>query len=61
MNSQGEGLTAVVGLQDVVVVSMPDAMLMASKARSGEVKQLVNALRASDEPEADARLRMYRP
>ncbi|KST58046.1 mannose-1-phosphate guanyltransferase [Methylobacterium sp. GXS13] len=61
VHSQGEGLTAVVGLEDVVVVSTPDAVLVASKARSGEVKQLVNALRASGEPEADAHLRMYRP
>ncbi|MCJ2055401.1 mannose-1-phosphate guanylyltransferase/mannose-6-phosphate isomerase [Methylobacterium sp. J-048] len=61
VHSQGDGLTAVVGLEDVVVVSTPDAVLVASKARSGEVKQLVNALRASGEPEADAHLRMYRP
>ena len=61
VHSQGGGLTAVVGLEDVVVVSTPDAVLVASKARSGEVKQLVNALRASNEPEADAHLRMYRP
>lgn len=61
IHSQGGGLTAVVGLEDVVVVSTPDAVLVASKARSGEVKQLVNALRASNEPEADAHLRMYRP
>jgi mannose-1-phosphate guanylyltransferase/mannose-6-phosphate isomerase len=61
VHSQGGGLTAVVGLEDVVVVSTPDAVLVASKARSGEVKQLVNALRASGEPEADAHLRMYRP
>ena len=61
VHSQGGGLTAVVGLEDVVVVSTPDAVLVASKARSGEVKQLVNALRASGEVEADAHLRMYRP
>ncbi|CAA2160587.1 Alginate biosynthesis protein AlgA [Methylobacterium brachiatum] len=61
VHSQGEGLTAVVGLEDVVVVSTPDAVLVASKARSGEVKQLVNALRAANVPEADAHLRMYRP
>ena len=61
VHSQGEGLTAVVGLEDVVVVSTPDAVLVASKARSSEVKQLVTALRATGEPEADAHLRMYRP
>jgi len=61
VHSQGEGLTAVVGLEDVVVVSTPDAVLVASKAQSGQVKELVNALRASGAPEADAHLRMYRP
>ncbi|MDP4023446.1 mannose-1-phosphate guanylyltransferase/mannose-6-phosphate isomerase [Methylobacterium sp. NEAU 140] len=61
VHSHGEGLTAVVGLEDVVVVSTPDAVLVASKARSGQVKELVNSLRASGEPEADAHLRMYRP
>ncbi len=61
VHSQGEGLTAVVGLEDVVVVSTPDAVLVASKAHSGQVKDLVNALRASGAPEADAHLRMYRP
>ena len=61
VHSEGGGLTAVVGLSDVVVVSTPDAVLVASKARSGQVKELVNALRARGEPEADAHLRMYRP
>ena len=60
VHSQGEGLTAVVGLEDVVVVSTPDAVLVASKAHSGQVKELVGALRARGEPEADAHLRMYR-
>ncbi|WP_284201501.1 cupin domain-containing protein, partial [Methylobacterium tardum] len=61
VHSQGDGVTAVVGLEDVVVVSTPDAVLVASKARSGQVKELVTALRAKGEPEADAHLRMYRP
>jgi mannose-1-phosphate guanylyltransferase / mannose-6-phosphate isomerase len=61
VHSEGGGLTAVVGLEDVVVVSTPDAVLVASKAHSGQVKELVNALRADGAPEADAHLRMYRP
>ncbi|CAM3026020.1 hypothetical protein JHFBIEKO_3091 [Methylobacterium mesophilicum] len=40
VRSQGEGLTAVVGLEDVVAVSTPDAVLVPSKARSGEVKAI---------------------
>jgi mannose-1-phosphate guanylyltransferase/mannose-6-phosphate isomerase len=61
VHSQGDGVTAVVGLEDVVVVSTLDAVLVASKARSGQVKELVTALRAKGEPKADAHLRMYRP
>jgi len=61
VHSAGEGLTTVVGLENVVVVATPDAVLVASKAQSGRVKELVGQLRAKQHPEADAHLRMYRP
>ena len=61
VHSEGEGLTAVVGLDNVVVVATSDAVLVSSKARSGEVKDLVTRLRAKGHPEADAHRRMYRP
>ncbi|MFG5121327.1 mannose-1-phosphate guanylyltransferase/mannose-6-phosphate isomerase [Methylorubrum sp. POS3] len=61
VHSEGEGLTTVVGLDDVIVVSTPDAVLVASKARSGKVKDLVGVLREKGHPEADAHRRMYRP
>ncbi|MFK5600321.1 mannose-1-phosphate guanylyltransferase/mannose-6-phosphate isomerase [Methylobacterium sp. HMF5984] len=61
VHSEGEGLTTVVGLDDVVVVATPDAVLVASKAQSGRVKELVGVLRARAHPEADAHRRMYRP
>jgi len=61
VHSAGEGLTTVVGLEDVVVVATPDAVLVASKAQAGRVKELVGQLRARAHPEADAHLRMYRP
>jgi mannose-1-phosphate guanylyltransferase/mannose-6-phosphate isomerase len=61
VHSEGEGLTTVVGLDDVVVVATPDAVLVTSKARSGQVKDLVGLLRARGHPEADAHRRMYRP
>ncbi len=54
-------LTAVVGLEDVVVVSTRDAVLVAPRERSGEVKDLVAALRARGCPEADEHLRIGRP
>ena len=56
-----EIITGVVGLDDVVVVSTKDAVLVTSRDRSGGVKELVAALRASGEAEADAHLRVHRP
>lgn len=61
VHSEGEHLTTVVGLDDVVVVTTADAVLVTSKARSGEVKDLVGMLRTKAHPEADAHRRMYRP
>ncbi|MCJ2036640.1 mannose-1-phosphate guanylyltransferase/mannose-6-phosphate isomerase [Methylobacterium sp. J-068] len=61
IHSEGDHLTTVVGLDDVVVVATADAVLVASKARSGQVKDLVGVLRAKGHPEADAHRRMYRP
>jgi mannose-1-phosphate guanylyltransferase/mannose-6-phosphate isomerase len=61
VHSEGEGLTTVVGLDGVVVVATPDAVLVTSKAQSGRVKELVGVLRARAHPEADAHRRMYRP
>ena len=61
VHSEGDGLTTVVGLDDVVVVATPDAVLVASKARSGKVKDLVGVLREKAHPEADAHRRIYRP
>ncbi len=61
VHSEVEGLTTVVGLEDIVVVTTPDAVLVASKAQSGRVKELVGRLRAKAHPEADTHRRMYRP
>ena len=61
VHSEGEGLTTVVGLDNVVVVATPDAVLVTSKVQSGRVKELVGVLRARAHPEADAHRRMYRP
>ena len=38
---------AVVGLEDVVVVDTPDAVLVTSRARAQEVKAVVAALKES--------------
>jgi mannose-1-phosphate guanylyltransferase/mannose-6-phosphate isomerase len=54
-------LTTVVGLDDVVVVAKPDAVLVTSRSRSELVKDLVVSMRAKQMPEATEHLRMYRP
>jgi len=59
--SDGEHLTTVVGLSDVVVVSTADAVLVTSKSKAGAVKGLVETLRRKSYPEADAHRQMYRP
>jgi mannose-1-phosphate guanylyltransferase/mannose-6-phosphate isomerase len=56
-----EILTAVVGLDDIVVVAQQDAVLVTSRERSEEVKDLVALLRAKKRPESDEHVRMYRP
>jgi mannose-1-phosphate guanylyltransferase len=42
----GGRMVAVVGLDDVVVVDTPDAVLVTTRARAQQVKQVVNALTA---------------
>ena len=43
-------MVAVVGLDDVVVVDTPDALLVTTRARAQEVKQIVAALKESGRP-----------
>jgi mannose-1-phosphate guanylyltransferase/mannose-6-phosphate isomerase len=54
-------LTTVVGLDDVVVVATPDAVLVTSRHRSDEVKDLVSKMKAGKRGEVEEHLRMYRP
>ncbi len=54
-------LTTVVGLQDVVVISTLDAVLVTSRKDSDQVKDLVARLKTKGYPEADEHLRIYRP
>jgi len=54
-------LTTVVGLDDIVVVAKPDAVLVTSRQRSEMVKDLVVSMKAKQVPEASEHLRMYRP
>jgi mannose-1-phosphate guanylyltransferase / mannose-6-phosphate isomerase len=54
-------LTAVVGLDNIIVVTTPDAVLVVDSRQSDKVKQLVESLKAQKRPEASEHKRAYRP
>ncbi|RRS05344.1 mannose-1-phosphate guanylyltransferase/mannose-6-phosphate isomerase [Aquabacterium soli] len=54
-------LVATVGLDNVVVVETPDAVLVADRSRSQEVKSIVTALSQKDRPEGSLHRRVHRP
>jgi mannose-1-phosphate guanylyltransferase / mannose-6-phosphate isomerase len=54
-------LTAVIGLDDAVVVTTSDAVLVVPKAKSEKVRDLVNSLKNSARREATEHRRIYRP
>jgi mannose-1-phosphate guanylyltransferase / mannose-6-phosphate isomerase len=54
-------LTSVIGLSDIVVVASPDAVLVAPRKVTGELKTLVEKLKSRNRAEAVAHRRIYRP
>ena len=54
-------LTAVLGADDLVVVSTPDAVLVVPRARAQEVRELVAKLKSAKRPEATEHRRGHRP
>ncbi len=54
-------LTAIVGLDDVAVITTRDAVLVTAKSKSEDVKQLVGRLNSLGRREAVEHLRNYRP
>ena len=54
-------LIAAVGVADLIVVSTADAVLVANRDRAGEVKDVVERLKAEDRHEAIHHRRVYRP
>ena len=54
-------LTAVVGINDLVVVSTSDAVMVVPRARSQEVRELVAKLKAAKRAEATVHKRVHRP
>jgi mannose-1-phosphate guanylyltransferase / mannose-6-phosphate isomerase len=57
----GDQLTAVVGLDNVIVVTTPDAVLVVDAAQADKVKHLVDRLKSEKRSEATAHKRAYRP
>jgi mannose-1-phosphate guanylyltransferase/mannose-6-phosphate isomerase len=56
-----EILTAVVGVDDIIVVTTPDAVLVLGAAHADKVKMLVERLKKEGRGEADTHKRVYRP
>jgi mannose-1-phosphate guanylyltransferase/mannose-6-phosphate isomerase len=54
-------LTAVVGMDEIVVVSTPDAVLVVPRAQAEKVRDLVATLKAEGRSEAVEHRRIYRP
>ena len=54
-------LTALLGVRDLVVVTTQDAVLVAHKDKSQNVKKIVDRLKQMKRPEADTHNRSYRP
>jgi mannose-1-phosphate guanylyltransferase/mannose-1-phosphate guanylyltransferase/mannose-6-phosphate isomerase len=55
------GLVAAIGVEDLVVVATDDAVMVAPRNRTQEVKQLVTRLLAEKREEADALSTVHRP
>ncbi|ACI50965.1 mannose-1-phosphate guanylyltransferase/mannose-6-phosphate isomerase [Gluconacetobacter diazotrophicus PA1 5] len=56
-----EILTAVVGVDDVIVVATRDAVLVTQQSKAQDVKKIVTRLQAAGRQEAKAHNRCYRP
>jgi len=54
-------LVATIGVDDLVIVDTPDALLVADKSRSQEVSAVVARLKQSNRKEHEQHLRNYRP
>ena len=54
-------LVGVIGVEDVTIVETADAVLVAHRSKSGEVKDLVTALAQSGRSEASTHRRVHRP
>jgi mannose-1-phosphate guanylyltransferase/mannose-6-phosphate isomerase len=56
-----KGLTALIGVRDLVVVVTDDAVLVADKHRSQDVKEIVDRMKADNRPELHEHKIVFRP
>ena len=56
-----KALVSTIGVDDLVIVDTPDAILVADKARTQDVGKVVERLRQSNRREQEQHLRNYRP
>src|SRR6185436_1931838 len=61
VHSEDTILTTVIGLDDVIVISTSDAVLVVPRARAEDVKGLVEQLKMQNHRAAVEHRRMYRP
>lgn len=57
----GSRLVACVGMEDMVVVETPDAILIAHMNRTQDVKKIVDRLRREGRPEGQLHRKVFRP
>jgi mannose-1-phosphate guanylyltransferase/mannose-6-phosphate isomerase len=60
VHSEG-GLVAAIGVEDLVIVDTPDALLVADRARAQDVSAIVARLKQANRKEHAQHLRSYRP
>lgn len=62
LRSESEGQVVVgIGLDNIIAIAMPDAVLVAPKDRAQEVRKAVDLLKAKGAPQAETLPRDYRP
>lgn len=54
-------LVGAVGLDNIVIVETKDSVLVVNKARSQDVKEIVNQLKLNERPETDLHRQVFRP
>ncbi len=57
----GSRLVACVGVSDLVVIETPDAVLVSHKSKTQNVKDVVDALKKKNRPEAQIHRKVFRP